>query len=555
MTVCATIARADIDTLSPWPPLQSDAKTVEDLEEQISLLELVGGSGARQTNQSMRLRCQLGQLHGMAGNLSMALSKLSLCIDYFRDRRDNTALAEGKFLKALVYAKKNYMLTAKTLLDIHLLNSEAETIPRELILRIHALNLLLQLYLQQPESINNSLQVLNNVALVDTHPELSVKVLAIRALMASYQRKPTLVLSIMQEALEDAKTQKLRATIALWYRFELIHQRQLKKQENSGSRIQQSAFHPKFYRLFREVEIASRDDEELIDRDYFAVSLYQRLLLETYAHDLIERVSGDSNPDATVFSVEQLEKIRPYEIINSANNLLESDLTLSNRLREEARVREVTRINADNRQFTGIAVAALLILALLIALVLLRKQRENSRYEARIKTTRHQLEKHFRYDSLTKTYNSEWALQILTTEIEQKHRMKGKVSLMLLKIEGLALANLRKGRSFGDNVLCHFATDLKRSIRQQDFLARWSGDEFLLYCPDTDISGYQIVAEKILKDFWDPGLYSQDQALPLNVSVAIITVAEGEAFSEAISRLQDGLFQSAELGGGQIIFN
>ena len=504
----------------------------------------------------MRLRCQLGQAYAMQGQFVPAYTQITLCIEYFRDKKDVRQLARGRLLLAMTYANNQSILTAKTLLDIHFLNSDINDLPEQDRARVHALHLLLQLILQQPGAFDPSLQSLSPSTIKLFTADTQARLLGIKAIVASYQRRNRQVLEFLQQAKTIAENVRLKSALTLWWQFEWFRGNDKLPIQISDTNIARQELDKKYYRLFNEVQSVINGEGELPNRNYFADSLYQRLLLENYAYDLIEQVSEPTdNRNSMAFSVDLLEKVKPYEIISSANELLEADLTASNELREKASVEKLTRTVGDHQQFFAFAYGIFLVILLLIVMVLLRKNRQNTLFEQRIRITRQQLEKHFRFDTLTKAYNGEWALQILTTEIEQKNLINAEVNLMLLKIEGLARANQTKGRSFGDNVLCRFTGELKRTIRQQDFLARWSGDEFLLYCPDTDVSGYQIVAEKILSRSWVTEVHDQAKQLNLGVSAAIVTVAQGEAFAEAISRLKDGLFQCGELGGKQIVFN
>jgi len=49
----------------------------------------------------------------------------------------------------------------------------------------------------------------------------------------------------------------------------------------------------------------------------------------------------------------------------------------------------------------------------------------------------------------------------------------------------------------GDKVLCETATILQNSVRKQDYVARWGGEEFVVVCPETNLDETLLVAEKI----------------------------------------------------------
>ncbi len=59
--------------------------------------------------------------------------------------------------------------------------------------------------------------------------------------------------------------------------------------------------------------------------------------------------------------------------------------------------------------------------------------------------------------------------------------------------------NDKHGHDCGDFVLTTVSKMMRSSIREQDFLARWGGEEFLFLFPDTNCDGGKIIAEKIRK--------------------------------------------------------
>ncbi|MFV7791433.1 GGDEF domain-containing protein, partial [Aliarcobacter lanthieri] len=55
------------------------------------------------------------------------------------------------------------------------------------------------------------------------------------------------------------------------------------------------------------------------------------------------------------------------------------------------------------------------------------------------------------------------------------------------------------GHQVGDDVLKESAEILKNNIRNVDILGRWGGEEFLIICPETPLSGAKELALKLNK--------------------------------------------------------
>lgn len=93
-------------------------------------------------------------------------------------------------------------------------------------------------------------------------------------------------------------------------------------------------------------------------------------------------------------------------------------------------------------------------------------------------------------DSLTKLLNRE----AITEKFDEiKHSPHPKVCLILLDIDFFKKVNDTYGHNTGDDVLKFVASVLGKVVRDQDYLSRWGGEEFLMLLPDTDlIDGAQV---------------------------------------------------------------
>ncbi len=116
--------------------------------------------------------------------------------------------------------------------------------------------------------------------------------------------------------------------------------------------------------------------------------------------------------------------------------------------------------------------------------------------DLRILVQSEQLEYLASKDPLTGIYNRRRINQLFINEFSRARRFNEYFSILLIDIDRFKLINDLLGHQGGDDVLKFFVDIILSRIRVVDMLGRWSGDEFLLICPNTDLLG----AEKLKHD-------------------------------------------------------
>jgi diguanylate cyclase (GGDEF)-like protein len=100
-------------------------------------------------------------------------------------------------------------------------------------------------------------------------------------------------------------------------------------------------------------------------------------------------------------------------------------------------------------------------------------------------------------DGLTGIFNRRYMDIILRKEFNRCDRYGKNLSVCILDIDNFKLINDSKGHVFGDQVLRELANLLRESIRDEDIVCRYGGEEFLIILPETDAQGAQILANRI----------------------------------------------------------
>lgn len=100
-------------------------------------------------------------------------------------------------------------------------------------------------------------------------------------------------------------------------------------------------------------------------------------------------------------------------------------------------------------------------------------------------------------DKLTQLHNRRKLDDALQKEIERSKRYGLPLSAIMFDIDFFKRVNDTYGHQAGDEVLIHVARLLKENVRGSDVPGRWGGEEFLVVCPETDVDGACLLAEKL----------------------------------------------------------
>lgn len=110
----------------------------------------------------------------------------------------------------------------------------------------------------------------------------------------------------------------------------------------------------------------------------------------------------------------------------------------------------------------------------------------------------HERLKHFAYhDPLTGLLNRRAFETILNQEFSRAKRHLHDLSLVFLDLDKFKQINDRHGHDAGDEALIYAADTIRSIIREEDIVARFAGDEFVIILPETNIQKSEKLMHRI----------------------------------------------------------
>jgi len=155
-------------------------------------------------------------------------------------------------------------------------------------------------------------------------------------------------------------------------------------------------------------------------------------------------------------------------------------------------------------------------------------------------------------DHLTQLSNRRDALHILKREKARIIRSKEAFSIMLCDVDHFKKINDLYGHNAGDAVLIDLAKIFTRTIREQDCVARWGGEEFLFILPQTLVNNANIIAMKIQEELQNHFVNYEDEKIKVTVSIGIEQFNANQSIDEVINNADKFLYQAKDSGRNQI---
>jgi diguanylate cyclase (GGDEF)-like protein/PAS domain S-box-containing protein len=164
-----------------------------------------------------------------------------------------------------------------------------------------------------------------------------------------------------------------------------------------------------------------------------------------------------------------------------------------------------------------------------------------------------ELEQAAMYDPLTGLMNRRFLSENLKHEISRCLRSKKPFSLVLGDLDHFKLVNDQYGHECGDEVLKHVTGLLGDSVRAQDMVSRWGGEEFLILLPDTLMSGARVLARKLRSAIEHSRFTYNGESIKVTISFGVSECDCRETPDICIRAADKKLYEAKERGRNRVV--
>jgi len=153
------------------------------------------------------------------------------------------------------------------------------------------------------------------------------------------------------------------------------------------------------------------------------------------------------------------------------------------------------------------------------------------------------------YDELTGLANRGHFREHLKEKVKHARRRQSRFALLYIDMDGFKQINDMMGHEKGDVFLRHFSRNLKKAVREADFIARLGGDEFCVLLGDIQSSIDCVQSAQRCLALRDEPIVIDNHSLYPQMSIGIAVYPQDGEDEDSLLKAADAAMYAAKQGG------
>lgn len=158
-----------------------------------------------------------------------------------------------------------------------------------------------------------------------------------------------------------------------------------------------------------------------------------------------------------------------------------------------------------------------------------------------------------RHDQLTGTLNRRGLEEVFDKELSRASRRKTPLCLAVLDLDDFKKLNDAHGHLAGDAALVHLAGVIRETLRPQDTVSRYGGEEFIILMPDTELEDAQRAMVRLQRELTKQFFLHDNKKLLITFSAGVTQLPPDEDRNTAIRRADELMYHAKKTGKNKVV--
>ena len=156
-------------------------------------------------------------------------------------------------------------------------------------------------------------------------------------------------------------------------------------------------------------------------------------------------------------------------------------------------------------------------------------------------------------DPLTQTWNRRYFEKLVPEFIKECIKKSQNFSLLLLDADKFKNINDTYGHKTGDKVLIELAQICRSSLREDDVVARFGGEEFVIFLNNTDSVSAFKVAERLRQNIAADKIFDdKNNAITFTVSIGVVSSEKTDSLDVLLRQVDDAMYLAKNAGRNRV---